>query len=235
MWQLNRSTLVCTKNSCAFSTRRWGRPTVPESFCLVNQLICYAEFKLYVDQYIFIFIYRIQLRKWSKQLHILTEAWLKYTLDICICWVHGKNIFPVTAPNSYILQDTLTLWSWTCRVCFVVVVIFLFLFSILSKLPHLFQASWNFSTQQCLDCQSLDHCTSAQNKNKKSRAYSTKDLILQCTDYFDLHRAAPIHDRNVLKWLSDGVLFESQCKVNEQAKKQTSENMLTPGEPYISQ
>lgn len=202
MWQLNRSTLACTKNSCAFSTRRWERPTKSESFCLVNQL-SYAEFKLYVYLYIFLSIYRTQLLKWSKQLHILTQALAK--IFIKYSYLLGpwkKCFFPVTAPNSYILQDTLTLWPWTWRVWGLV---FLFVFCFLSKIPHLCQASWDFSTQQCLDCQSLYHCTSAQNKNKKSRAYSTKNFILQCTEYSDLHTAAPIHDSYVLKWLPGGV------------------------------
>lgn len=125
MWQLNRSTLACTKNSCAFSTRRWERPTESESFCLVNQL-SYAEFKLYVYLYIFLSIYRTQVLKWSKQLRILTQALAK--IFIKYSYLLGpwkKYFFPVTAPNSYILQDTLTLWPWTWQVSFFVCFLFL--------------------------------------------------------------------------------------------------------------
>lgn len=101
MWQLNRSTRACTKNSCASSTRRWERPTVPESFCLINQL-SYAEFKLHVYPYIFLFISRTQL-KWSKQFHILTQAFATIFIrkhlsagsveTVFFLWLHGSPTY----------------------------------------------------------------------------------------------------------------------------------------------
>lgn len=87
MWQLNRSTLACTKNSCAFPPRRWERATKSESFCLVNHGYLFAEFKYDV------YFYRTQFLKCSRKLCILMQAWLKYLLNIIILLGLWKKYF----------------------------------------------------------------------------------------------------------------------------------------------
>lgn len=177
--------------------------------------------------YIYIFfIFTSQLLKWSKQLHILTQALAKIFIRIFLSaapvekifflWLHQIPTYCKISSPCDPEPAGFGVWFFDCFGFYI----------ILSKLPHLFQASWCFSTQQCLVFQSLDHCTSAQNKNKKSRAYSTKDFILQHTEYFDLHRAASICDSHVLKWLWGSILFESQCKANDQAKNKPQRTCL---------
>lgn len=118
---------------------------------------------------------------------------------------------------------------------------FLFVFYILSKLPHLFQTSWCFSTKQCLDCQYLDHCTSAQSKIKKSRAYSTSTSscgvpsILIFAEQHLFVIATHLSDSQLVFYLNKSAKLMSKLKTNPREHAWTSKALhLSTAHPFAS-